>query len=97
MIAECDTVLLEYLHEKGSLLVIHLMRKNGEGLADRAWEEECQHLSDAIVVLQSIRQGQILGHEDSDFFDIAFSGPMLVQLLVMELIEFRTEVSPESA
>ena len=41
LIAECDWILLEYVHEKGSLLAIHLMHEIVKGLTVGAWEEEC--------------------------------------------------------
>ena len=68
-----------------------------KGLTVGAWEEEMQHLDDAIVVLQGIRQSQIMANKDSDFIDIASRAPMLVRLLIMKVIEFGTEVSSKPA
>ena len=87
MIAEYNTIFLEHLNEKGPRFVIHLSGKIVKGLTDRTWEKECQHLSDAFVVEQSIRHGQLLGHEHSNFFNIALIGPMLIKLLIIELVK----------
>ena len=73
------------------------MRKTIEWLTNRAGEEESKHLSYAIAVQQSVRQGQIFCHEGLNLLNVAFDRPMLIQLFVMELVEFRAEMVTKSS